>query len=89
MAQVHVSLPKDLSDWAESRVAQGGYADPAEYVRDVVRRDREYQEKLARLGEAIDEGRRSGKSDRDPFGYLAELRAGLRQSSGSADAARA
>jgi antitoxin ParD1/3/4 len=87
MAQVHVSLPDDLSSWAESRVAQGGFADPADYVRDVVRRDWEYQEKLARLQEALDEGLRSGVSDRDPFEYLAELRAGLRRSIGSADAA--
>lgn len=64
MAQVHVSLPQDLSDWAELRAAQGGYDDPADYVRDVVRREREYQEKLARLQAAIDEGRRSPISDR-------------------------
>ena len=84
MPQVNVSLPDDLSRWAESRVADGGYADPADYVRDVVRRDREYQEKLAALRAAIDEGRQSGVSERDPFDYLAELRAGLRR---SADAA--
>ncbi|WP_375429246.1 type II toxin-antitoxin system ParD family antitoxin [uncultured Sphingomonas sp.] len=87
MAQVHVSLPEDLSSWAESRVAQGGYADPADYVRDVVRRDREHERKLTALRAAIEEGRRSGVSDRDPFEHLAELRAGLRGSSGSVDAA--
>ncbi|HEX8383606.1 MAG TPA: type II toxin-antitoxin system ParD family antitoxin [Sphingomonas sp.] len=87
MAQLHLSLPEDLSNWAESRAAQGGYADPADYVRDIVRRDRDREEKLARLQAAIDEGRQSGVGDRDPFAYLAELRAGLRRSSGSADAA--
>lgn len=87
MAQVNVSLPDDLSAWAESRVTDGGYGDPAEYVRDLVRRDREDEEKLARLQAAIDEGRRSGVSERDPFEYLAELRAGLRTAGTSADAA--
>lgn len=87
MAQVHVSLPQDLSDWAEARATEGGYADPADYVRDVVRREREHEERLARLRAAIDEGLASGVSDRDPFEYLDELRAGLRQRSGSADAA--
>ena len=56
MAQMHLSLPEDLSSWAESRAAQGGYADPADYVRDVVRREREYEGKRARLLAAIDEG---------------------------------
>ena len=87
MAQVNVSLPDDLSAWAESRVMEGRYGDPAEYLRDLVRRDREEEQKLARLQAAIDEGRRSGVSERDPFEYLAELRAGLRGASGSADAA--
>lgn len=87
MAQMHLSLPEDLSSWAESRAAQGGYADPADYVRDILRRDRENEEKRMRLQAAIDEGRRSGVSDRDPFEHLAELRAGLHRLSGSADAA--
>lgn len=79
MAQVNVSLPDDLSDWAEARAVEGGYADPAAYVGELLRREREYQEKLARLQAATDEGRRSGVSDRDPFEHLAELRAGLRR----------
>jgi antitoxin ParD1/3/4 len=87
MAQMHLALPEDLSNWAELRAAQGGYAEPADYVRDIVRRDRDREEKLARLQAAIDEGRQSGVGDRDPFAYLAELRAGLRRGSGSADAA--
>lgn len=87
MAQMHLSLPEDLSSWAKSRAAQDGYADPADYVRDVVRREREHLDKRARLEAALDEGLRSGVSDRDPFEYLDELRAGLRRSVGGADAA--
>ena len=87
MAQVNVSLPDDLSAWAEARVAEGRFGDPAEYVRALVRRDREDEEKLARLQAAIDVGRASGISERDPFDYLDELRAGLRGAAGSADAA--
>ena len=87
MVQVNVSLPEDLSRWAESRAAEGGYADPADYVRDVVRRDREHEVKLAALRAAIKEGRRSGVSERGPFEYLAELRAGLHRTDSSADAA--
>lgn len=64
MAQVNVSLPDDLGDWAQSRVTPGGFADASDYVRDVVRRDRAYEEKLTLLQTAIDEGRASPISER-------------------------
>ena len=85
MAQMNISIPEKLKGWAESRVAEGRYSSTSDYVRDLVRRDQENEEKLRRLQAAIDEGRNSGVSERDPFEYLAELRAGLRD--GSKDAA--
>lgn len=87
MAVLNVSLPDDLGEWARARAAEGCFADPADYVRDTMQREREYQDKLARLQAAIDEGLASGVSDRDPFEYIDELRARLRGHSGSADAA--
>ena len=78
MAQMNVSIPDKLKGWAESRVAEGRYSSTSDYVRDLVRRDQEAEEKLQRLRAAIDEGRGSGVSDRDPFEYLEELRADLR-----------
>ena len=87
MAQMNVSIPDKLKGWAESRVAEGRYSSTSDYVRDLVRRDQEAEEKLQRLRAAIDEGRGSGVSDRDPFEYLEELRAGLRDRMKSADAA--
>jgi antitoxin ParD1/3/4 len=74
MAQVNVSLPDELSAWAESRVMEGRYGDPAEYVRDLVRRDRADEEKRARLQAAIDEGRRSGVSERTIEDVIADGR---------------
>lgn len=87
MAQMNVSIPDKLKGWAESRVANGRYSSTSDYVRDLVRRDQEREEKLQRLRAAIDEGFASGVSDRDPFEYLEELRAGLRDRTKSADAA--
>ena len=87
MAQMNVSIPDKLKGWAESRVAEGRYSSTSDYVRDLVRRDQEREEKLQRLRAAIDEGRASGISDRDPFEYLEELRAGLRDRMKSDDAA--
>ena len=87
MAQMNVSIPDKLKGWAESRVAEGRYSSTSDYVRDLVRRDQEREEKLQRLRAAIDEGLASGVSDRDPFEYLEELRADLRDRMKSADAA--
>lgn len=87
MAQMNISIPDQLKGWAEARVAEGRYSSTSDYVRDLVRRDQEYVEKLQRLQAAIDEGLASGVSERDPFEYLAELRDSLRQRSKEADAA--
>jgi antitoxin ParD1/3/4 len=78
MAQMNISIPDKLKSWPEQRVAEGGYSSTSDYVRDLVRHDQENEEKLRRLQAAIDEARASGVSERDPFEYLAELRAGLR-----------
>jgi antitoxin ParD1/3/4 len=87
MAQMNISIPDALKGWAEKRVAEGRYSSTSDYMRDLVRRDQESQEKIERLRAAIDEGRASGISERDPFEYIAELRAQLRERAGSADAA--
>ena len=87
MAQMNISIPDQLKGWAEARVAEGRYSSTSDYVRDLVRRDQEYVEKVARLQVAIDQGRASGISERDPFEYLEELRNRLRAESGDADAA--
>jgi len=87
MAQMNISIPERLKSWAEARVAEGRYSSTSDYVRDLIRRDEEYEAKRRALQAAIDEGLASGVSERDPFQYLDELRAGLRASGGSADAA--
>ena len=82
-----VLLPDDLQSWADARAVEGGFSSTSDYICDLVRRDREDAEKLAALQAEIDAGRASGVSERDPFDYLDELRAGLRARSPSADAA--
>ena len=87
MAQMNISIPDKLKGWAEARVAEGRYSSTSDYVRDLIRRDEEGEEARQRLQAAIDEGRSSGVSERDPFDYLEELRAGLRAQLTDADAA--
>lgn len=63
MAQMNISIPEKLKGWAESRVAEGRYSSTSDYVRDLVRRDQENEEKLRRLQAAIDEGLASPVTD--------------------------
>ena len=60
---MNVSIPDKLKGWAEARVAEGRYSSTSDYVRDLVRRDQENEEKLRRLQAAIDEGLASPVTD--------------------------
>jgi antitoxin ParD1/3/4 len=64
MAQMNISIPEALKAWAEARVAEGRYSSTSDYVRDLVRRDQEYAQKLAALQAEIDRGFASGISKR-------------------------
>lgn len=74
MAQMNISIPEKLKGWAESRVAEGRHSSTSDYVRDLIRRDQEYEEKLRRLQAAIDEGRGSGISKRSIEDIIADGR---------------
>ena len=74
MAQMNVSIPDQLKSWAESRVAEGRYSSTSDYIRDLVRRDQEREEKLRVLRAAIDEGRASGVSERTVEDIIADGR---------------
>lgn len=74
MAQMNVSIPAKLKGWAEQRVAEGRYSSTSDYIRDLVRRDQENEEKLRRLQAAIDEGRASGISKRTIEDIIADGR---------------
>ena len=78
MAQMNVSIPDKLKGWVESRVAEGRYSSTSDYVRDLVRRDQEREERVARLQAAIDEGRASAPSDRTLDDIIADERASRR-----------
>lgn len=43
MASLNISLPQQLKAYVESQVAQGEYGTPSEYMRDLIRRDKEVQ----------------------------------------------
>lgn len=89
MGEMSFTFPPDLESWIEARVAEGRYADAADYMRDLVRRDQEgllapttedtaeeTPEYIAWVREKVAEGLASGLCDKDAFQVLDEIRAG-------------
>lgn len=66
MATMTISLPDPMKEWIEAQIKQGEYASTSDYVRDLVRRDRERRSKpeltLDDLRRIVDESRASGPS---------------------------
>ena len=81
MAGLTITLPDDLSEWAESQAATENRESVTAYVRELIERERVKQEKIAALQEKIDEGLASGISEKtlDEIWEEARKRAGVSQ----------
>ena len=84
MATMNVSLPDAMKDWVEAQAASGRDANASDYIRDLIRRDQDKSDKIARMKALIDEGRASGLSDMT----LDEIRIHARQKAGVATKAQ-
>lgn len=60
MATMNISLPDRMREWVESQIDGGEYSNNSDYVRDLIRRDKQRAEKLRTLQEAITKGFNSG-----------------------------
>lgn len=58
-----ITLSDTQDAWVKSRIARGDYTNDSEYIRDLVRRDRQQQDSMAALKAAIAEGLESGVSE--------------------------
>lgn len=76
MATMNVSLPEAMKAWVERQAEGGHYGNASDYIRDLIRRDRERQEAIATLQAAITEGVASGTPQ--PFDAAAFKR-GMRE----------
>lgn len=74
MATMNISLPAKMKQWVEAQTADGRYANASDYVRDLIRRDQEWEAELAEIRAAVDEGLASGISDRTMEDIRAEVR---------------
>jgi antitoxin ParD1/3/4 len=53
-SSMNISLPESLRSYVESRVKSGDYSTPSEFVRDLIRRDREQEEIEQKLLEGLE-----------------------------------
>lgn len=74
MATMNVSLPDQMKAWVETQANSGRYGNASDYVRDLIRRDQERQEKIAEFQRLVDEGITSGISTRTMDEVMAEAR---------------
>jgi len=64
MATMNISLPDLMKDWVEAQTKTGRYANASDYVRDLIRRDQERNDKIAAMQRLVDEGLESGVGTR-------------------------
>ncbi|MBL4576085.1 MAG: type II toxin-antitoxin system ParD family antitoxin [Opitutaceae bacterium] len=61
MATMNISLPEQMRDWVLERTEGGEYANNSDYVRDLIRKDKQRAERLEVLQAAITKGVKSGE----------------------------
>jgi antitoxin ParD1/3/4 len=59
-----------MKDWVEQQTKGGRYSNASDYVRDLIRRDQDREDKIARMQALVTEGLESGTGSRT----MAELR---------------
>jgi antitoxin ParD1/3/4 len=74
MATMNVSLPDAMKSWVEGRAETGAYSNASDYVRDLIRKDRERVEKINAMQALVSEALDSGISPRSAQDILADAR---------------
>ena len=71
---MNVSLPEQMKACVESQAKGGRYGNTSDYIRDLIRRDKERQRAVADVQRLINEGIDSGIGSRTPDEILLEAR---------------
>ena len=73
-----ITLTDKQDEWIKARIAGGDFTNDSEYIRDLVRRDQEQNEKFLALKQAIQEGLDSGVSDKTVPDIMQDVEARLK-----------
>ena len=82
---MNISLPEALRDHVHQRIAEGGFANVSDFVRALIREDRERQAK-AKLELMLIEGVRSGEPEDATGAYWDALKDEIRKSASKTSA---
>ena len=56
-----ITLTEQQDDWVKGQIESGQFGNDSEYIRHLIRRDQQAQERLAALRQALAEGESSGE----------------------------
>ena len=73
-----ITLTDKQDQWIKAQIESGDFTTDSEYIRDLVRRDQDYNEKLRVLRQAIQDGLESGVSDKTVPEIMAAVEARLK-----------
>jgi len=62
MATMNVSLPDAMKEWVEQQSKGSRYSNASDYVRDLIRKDQDRNDKIAAMQKLVSEGLESGIS---------------------------
>ena len=83
MVQLSIPLSDELRRYVDGRVAAEGFADPGDYLRDLIQRDHDaHEEDVRRLRVLYQEGIASGVLDDEPEDILDEIIADIHRTHG-------
>jgi antitoxin ParD1/3/4 len=64
ISSMNISLPRQMKDWVEEKANSGKFSNTSDYVRDLIRKDQDRDEKIAGMQALVDDARQSGLSER-------------------------
>lgn len=72
-----ITFTEQQDAWVKSRVGCGDYTNDSEYIRDLIRKDQQKNDKLRALQRAVDEGLSSGVSERSVLDIMNDMQTKL------------
>ena len=73
-----ITFTDQQDQWIKAQIAAGDFTNDSEYIRDLIRRDQEHNAKFHALKAAIQEGLKSGVSEKTVPQIMTEVEARLR-----------
>jgi len=81
LARLNATIPKPLDQFADVRVESGDFGNKSEYIRHLIREDREKcrEQEVILVNKLIQAGRDSGTSEKTPDQLLAGAHAAIQK----------